>query len=50
MFEKDEELYSQVQEMEEAVNSENACYAHYYKESFNEYDIIQYKYVETVNA
>jgi len=41
---------NELQEIEEAVNEENAKYAHYYEERFNEYDVLEWHYIETVNA
>jgi len=38
-----------LQEIEEAEN-EGKCYAHYYEEKFNEHDVLEWHYVETVNA
>ena len=44
---KDEEY--ELQEVETAEN-EDKRYAHYYEERFNEYDVLEWHYVETVNA
>lgn len=38
-----------LQEVETAVN-EGKRYAHYYEEKFNEYDVIEWHYIETTNA
>ena len=38
-----------LQEIEEAEN-DGKKYAHYYEEHFNEYDVLEWNYIETVNA
>lgn len=38
-----------LQEIEEAEN-DGKRYAHYYEERFNEYDVLEWHYIETVNA
>lgn len=39
-----------LQEIEDAENEENFRYAHYYKEVLNDYDIMEYHYIESVNC
>lgn len=46
----DQELLGKLQIENEAINSYNARYAHYYKEFLNEYDITEYHYVTTKNT
>ena len=38
-----------LQEIEDAEN-DGKRYAHYYVEKFNEYDVIEWHYIETTNA
>ena len=38
-----------LQEVETAEN-DGKRYAHYYEERFNEYDVIEWHYIETTNA
>lgn len=45
-----EDLYSKLQAENEAINSSNAKYVHFYEELENEYDIKEYHYVTTKNA
>ena len=46
----DQELFSKLQLKNEAINSDNARYAHYYEEFINDYGITEYHYVTTKNA
>lgn len=46
----DEDLFGKLQIENEAIISDNARYAHYYKEFINDYGITEYHYVTTKNA
>src|SRR5690625_3878376 len=46
---QNEDLENQLQEIEEA-RSNGKRYAHYYKEKFNDYDVLEWYYLETVKA
>jgi len=44
------ETYDLAQDVEDAVNTDNAKYAHYYEKKLNEYDVFELHYIETTNA
>src|SRR5699024_5715800 len=46
---QNEDLENQLQEIETSKNN-GKRYAHYYKEKFNDYDVLEWHYLETVNA
>lgn len=48
--EYDNEPYSLVQPIAEAVNEDGCVYAHYYEEYTGDYDTLKYRYISTTNA
>ena len=44
------EDYDLAQDVKDAVNTDNAKYAHFYKKKLNEYDVFELQYIETTNA
>ena len=47
---EDNEIFFQLDEIEEAQNTESAPYAHYYERTETDYDLAEYRYIETTNA
>lgn len=45
-----EEIYSKIQEIDDAINYDNARYVHYYYEQLDDYDNTEYVYIATENV